>query len=144
MAPLDAKCVFNAKTNYGSAMRYSPIFKDRTLSSRTHFEDPPQPPTPAAIGLDLVPTPHSGERQIEIEFDNPQLIHQLFQVFTYGREYGEPWQYSRRKAAAATMGTADPTPAIESLGQKSLDSCVAPTYEESASHPHVCVVSHHY
>ncbi|KAH9979312.1 hypothetical protein BGW80DRAFT_1248682 [Lactifluus volemus] len=61
---------------------------ERSFHARTQLEDPPQPPTPAAIGLDLVPTPHSGERQIEIEFDNPQLIHQLFQVFTYRRECG--------------------------------------------------------
>ena len=50
MAPLDAQCVLNAETNDRSTMRYSPISKDRMLSSPTHLEDQPQPPTPAAMG----------------------------------------------------------------------------------------------
>ena len=78
MAPLDAQYVLNAETDDRSTTPYSPISKDGMLSSRTHLEDPLQPPTPAAFGLspgpDICATPRSGERKIEIELDIPQLI----------------------------------------------------------------------
>jgi hypothetical protein len=58
-------------------MRYSPISEDRMPSSRTHLEDPPRPPTPAAIGLgpgpDICAAPCTGKGKIEIEHDIPQL-----------------------------------------------------------------------
>ncbi|KAH9979324.1 hypothetical protein BGW80DRAFT_1248689 [Lactifluus volemus] len=41
-------------------------------------------------GPDICAAPRSGERQIEIEFDNPHLIQQLVRVFTCVRECGAP------------------------------------------------------
>ena len=86
----DVQCVLNAETNDGPTMRYSPISKGGMLSSPTNLEDPPQPPTAAATGLDPGPdicgTPRSEERQIETKLDIPQLVRQL--VFTCVRECG--------------------------------------------------------
>jgi hypothetical protein len=62
----DVQCVLNAEINDGPTMRYSSISKNGMLSSPTNSEDPPQPPTPAVIGLgpgpDICGTPQDKSR----------------------------------------------------------------------------------